>query len=192
MAHSHFPLAALLVVAVLVNAPHAARAQEAAGEVALSDESVQLRYLAWGTGQSSELGFGLFLNENRDIIATSHYYIKAQAIGSNRLTLQVGPVAYAAMLNTENTDVFAIAVAAELRYEFLQRQGITVALQGAYAPDILTFGSADNLYDFTGRVEMPLTNSIIGFAGYRKLEFDLLTGDREIEESAIVGIRYLF
>ncbi|HEX7062667.1 MAG TPA: YfaZ family outer membrane protein [Woeseiaceae bacterium] len=194
MAHPYFPLAALLAGAVLVNVPHAASAQvrDAAGEISLSDESAQLQYLTWGSGQSTELGFGLFLNENRDIIATSHYYIEAEAIGSSRLTFKAGPVAYAAMLNTENTDVFAIAVGAEIRYELLRRPSISLAVQGAYAPDILTFGSADNLYDFTGRAELPLTDNVIGFAGYRKLEFDLLTGSREVEESAIVGIRYLF
>ena len=164
MARPLFPLSGLLVSAILAASPLEANAQGAAGEIALSDESVQLRYLAWGSGQATELGFGLFLNENRDIIASTHYYL----------------------------DVFSVAVGAEIRYELLRRQGIAVTLQGAYAPDILTFGSADNLLDLTGRIELPLTNSVIGYAGYRMLEFDLLTGSREVEESAHVGIRYLF
>ena len=192
MAHRVFPLSVLLVSAALVFSPGAAIAQDAAGEIALSDESVQLRYLAWGSGQSTELGFGLFLNENRDIIATSHYYLEADALGGNRLSFKAGPVGYAALLSTENTDIFSIAVGAEIRFELLRRQGVFVAVQGAYAPDILTFGSADNLLDFTARAELPLTDSVIGFAGYRLLEFDLLTGTREVEESAHVGIRYLF
>ncbi len=192
MARPLFPLSGLLVSAILAASPLEANAQGAAGEIALSDESVQLRYLAWGSGQATELGFGLFLNENRDIIASTHYYLEANALRVNRLTLKAGPVAYAALLNTENTDVFSVAVGAEIRYELLRRQGIAVTLQGAYAPDILTFGSADNLLDLTGRIELPLTNSVIGYAGYRMLEFDLLTGSREVEESAHVGIRYLF
>ena len=192
MAHQVFPLSVLLASAALVTFPQESTAQDAAGEIALSDESVQLRYLAWGSGQSTELGFGLFLNENRDIIATSHYYIEADALGTNRLTFKAGPVAYAALLNTENTDIVSVGVGAEIRFEFLRRQGVFVALHGAYAPDILTFGSADNLLDLTARLELPLTGSVIGFAGYRMLEFDLLTGTREIEESVQVGIRYLF
>ena len=192
MAHQVFPLSVLLVSAAFVTSPRAALAQDAAGEIGLSDESVQLRYLAWGSGQSTELGFGLFLNENRDIIATSHFYLEADALGGNRLTFKAGPVAYAALLSTENTDIFSVAVGAEIRFELLRRQGLFVAVQGAYAPDILTFGSADNLVDFTARAELPLTDSVIGFAGYRMLEFDLLSGTREIEESAHVGIRYVF
>lgn len=192
MAHQVFPLSVLLASAALVAFPQESIAQNAAGEIALSDESVQLRYLAWGSGQSTELGFGLFLNENRDIIATSHYYLEADALGGNRLTFKAGPVAYAALLSTENTDIVSVAVGAEIRFELLRRQGVFVAVQGAYAPDILTFGSADNLVDFTARLELPLTNSVIGFAGYRMLEIDLLTGTREVEESALVGIRYLF
>jgi hypothetical protein len=192
MSHPFLPLLALLLGSAALIASPPAAAQDAAGELAVSDESAQLRYLAWGSGQSSELGFGLFLNENRDIIATTHYYIEADALRVNRLTFKAGPVGYAAMLNTENTDIFSIALGAEARFEFLPRQGLVVAIQGAYAPDILTFGSADNLVDFTARVELPLTDRVTGFAGYRLLEFDLLTGTREIEESAHVGIRYLF
>jgi hypothetical protein len=191
MPHYLLPLPALLLGAALAASPPVA-AQDAAGEIGVSDESVQLRYLAWNTGQSSELGFGLFLNENRDIIATTHYYIEADALRINRLTFKAGPVGYAALLNTENTDIFSVALGAEARFEFLPRQGLVVAVQAAYAPDILTFGSADNLVDFTARVELPLTDRVIGFAGYRLLEIDLLTGTREVEESAHVGIRYLF
>lgn len=177
--------------------PQESRAQQSAGEIALSDDSIQLRYIQQlaGTGISSgtnELGFGLFWNENRDFIVNANYYAEATQLRFNKLSFMAGPVAYAAMLNTENTDVFGVAVGAEVRFEFLRRQGLDIVGRAAYAPDILTFGSADKIWDVTARAEIPLTDAIIGFAGYRLLEIDLLEGTTEVEESAHLGIRYQF
>lgn len=174
-----------------------ALAQGSAGEIALSDESLQLRYLQMlasseAGSEPSELGFGLYLNENRDIVASANYYVAASRLRFNRLTFKAGPIAYAAMLNTENTDVFAMALGGEVRFEFLRRQGLDIVVRGAYAPDILTFGAADNLWDLVARVELPLADRITGFGGYRLFEIDALEGERELEESLHLGLRYEF
>lgn len=182
-------------LALLLPCPSPAQAQGTAGEVTLSDESVQLRYLmsnAQTYGAGNELGFGIFLNENRDIILSSHFFVAADRVRFDRLTFRAGPVGYGALLSTENTDIFSVALAAEARFELLRRQALFLVARFAYAPDILTFGSADNLTDFTGLAELPLTDRVTGFAGYRMLELDLLEGEREVEESLVLGIRYRF
>ena len=187
-----------LAVAGLAAAATCAHAQQQSyGEIGLSDESVQLRYLRPETdapvgNEEGELGFGLFLNEARDIVATGHYYFEADRLRFNKLSFKLGPVAYAALLNEQNTDVFSIAIGAEIRFRFLERQELDIVGRAAYAPDVLTFGSADKLWDVTGRVEIPLTDRVIGFGGYRLLEIDLLGGREELEESLIAGVRYRF
>ncbi|MGH8195028.1 MAG: hypothetical protein ACREQ8_11595 [Woeseiaceae bacterium] len=195
MTHHLVAVSALSIVAGLLS--QESKAQDNYGEVALSDDSIQLRYAVPSSASAvgsepSELGFGLFLNENRDIVANADYYVEARRLRFNRLTFKAGPVAYAAMLNTENTDVFGIAVGAEVRFEFLRRQGLDVVGKVAYAPDILTFGAADKVWDVIGRVELPLAENMVGFAGYRLFEIDLLEGTQEIEESLHLGLRYLF
>lgn len=177
--------------------PKNAHAQDESGEISLSDESVQLRYIREITrsqisSDPGELGFGLFWNENRDFVASANYAIEASRLRFDRLSLMAGPVAYAAMLNTENTDVFALALGAEVRFELLRRRGVDIVGRAAYAPDILTFGSADKLWDVIGRVEIPLADRITGFGGYRLFEVDLLDGTNELEESLHLGIRYDF
>jgi hypothetical protein len=164
-----------------------------AAEVAIAEESVQLRYMIPppGTG-AGELGFGFFLNENRDLVASSNFYVEASQLGFRDLTILLGPVAYAALLSTENNDIFSIALGAEARLQILRRPELTAVGRAAYAPDILTFGSADNLWDIVGRLELPLTDRVIGFGGYRLFEIDLLTGKSELEESIHLGIRYRF
>lgn len=172
--------------------PQEVDAQETAGEIALSDESVDLGYIKPLARTGTEAGFGLFWDENRDLVITGNYYVEAEALHFDRLSIKFGPIGYAAMLSAENTDVFSIAVGAEVRFELLRRPGIDIVAEAAYAPDILTFGSADKLWDITGRVELPLTDRITGFAGYRLFEIDLLQGKAELEDALHVGIRYRF
>lgn len=172
--------------------PQESDAQETAGEIALSDESVELRYIQSLTTTGTEIGFGLFWDENRDLVITGNYYVEAEALHFDRLSIKFGPIGYAAMLSAENTDVFSIAVGAQVRFELLPRLKIDIVAQAAYAPDILTFGSADKLWDVTGRVELPLTDRITGFAGYRLFEIDLLQGTAELEDAVHLGIRYRF
>ncbi len=171
-------------------------AQDAAGEMSLSDESIQLRYIrelrSGSSDPPSQLGFGLFWTENRDFVASANYYVEASRLRFDRLTLLAGPVAYAAMLNTENTDVFSLAIGAEARFELLSRLNLDLVGRAAYAPDILTFGSADRLWDVTVRAELPLTDRITGLGGYRLFEIDLLQGTNELEESIHLGVRYQF
>ena len=191
-------LSAMIFVFLLFCRPDAASAQGVgqglpAGEVAVAEESLQLRYLMPPPGAGAgELGFGFFLNENRDLVASSNFYVEATRVGFRNLSVMLGPMAYAALLSTENNDVFAIALGAEVRMQILRRPELTAVGRAAYAPDILTFGSADNLWDIVARLELPLTNRVVGFGGYRLFEIDLLSGKAELEESIHLGLRYRF
>jgi hypothetical protein len=182
-----------------VSVPSGAGAQEIrqTGEIAVSEDSLQLRYERPRTQPGSNieaglLGFGLFLNEERDIVASANYYVEATRLRINRLNILVGPVAYAALLSEENTDVFALGLGAEARYRLLQNPEVTIVGRAVYAPDILTFGSADNVWDVIARAEIPITNRVTGFGGFRLFEIDLVEGKTELEESIHLGLRYRF
>lgn len=170
-----------------------------AGEIALSEDSMQLRYIrsrmqpgADNPNEAGELGFGLFLNEQRDIVASANYFVEASELRMYRLSVMVGPVAYAALLSLENNDVFALALGAEARYRLLRSPEVNIVGRAAYAPDILTFGSADNVWDVIARAEIPVTERVTGFGGYRLYEIDLLQGKRELEETVHLGLRFQF
>jgi hypothetical protein len=186
----------LAVLPAGVNAQQA-RTTGAAGEIAVSEDSLQLRYVRPGVQpdadiEPGQLGFGLFLNEERDVVASANYYVEATRLRMNRLTLQVGPVAYAALLSEENTDVFALALGAEARYRLLRNPEITIVGRAVYAPDILTFGAADNVWDVIARAEIPITDRVTGFGGFRLFEIDLVEGKTELEETIHFGLRYRF
>ena len=167
------------------------------GEVAVSEDSLQLRYerprkQPGSSVEAGQLGFGLFLNEERDIVASTNYYVEATRLRMNRLNILVGPVAYAALLSEENTDVFALGLGAEARYRLLRNPEVTIVGRAIYAPDILTFGAADNVWDVIGRAEVPITDRVTGFGGFRLFEIDLVEGKTELEETIHLGLRYRF
>lgn len=170
---------------------------EAYGEVAVSENSLQLRYIRPDSQpaenvEAGQLGFGLFLNEERDIVASTNYYVEATRLRINRLSFMLGPVAYAALLSEENQDVFALALGGEARFRLLRNPRVDIVGQAVYAPDILTFGSADNVWDVIGRAEVPITDRVTGFGGFRLFEIDLVQGKTELEESVHLGLRYRF
>jgi hypothetical protein len=194
------PVAACALLLAVSAVP--ARAQDlvgerAVGEVALSDESLQLRYR--DAGRNVDVGHGgrasgaLFLSEDRDIVLNGDLLFPAQ-LAFDRLQLLFGPRAYAALLEDENTDVFAVSLGVEMRFLIDPGSGLAVAGQAFYAPDILTFGTADNLTDLSARLELQLQPRLTVFGGMRWFEFDLINdlGTRTLQEELFAGLSWSF
>ena len=100
--------------------------------------------------------------------------------------------AYGALLNVENLDIFAIAVGGRLSYLFRENGATTMSVSAFYAPDIITFGNADNVVDVSIRFETQLTPATRIFLGYRSFEFDLLDAKRKIDDDVHIGFRRRF
>jgi hypothetical protein len=165
-------------------------------EIALSDDTLQLRYIDSGAnidvGRGSRVSGSLFLSESRDIVLSGDVLFPAQ-LDWDRLQILFGPRAYAALLEDENTDVFAVSLGAELRYELDRNSGLALAGQAFYAPDILTFGSANNLTDLSARLEIRLQPRLTVFGGMRWFEFDLTEGGkRTLQEELFAGVGWRF
>ena len=193
----------LLAITMLVAlAPFAsAHAQETEenrprGELSLSDDTMQFRYIASGNvidaGRSSQISASLFLSEDRDIVLSGDILFPAQ-LGYDRLQILFGPRFYAALLEDENTDVMAASLGAEVRFEIDRSSGFAIAGQAYYAPDILTFGSANNLTDLSARAEIRLQPRLTIYGGMRWFEFDLTEGGtRTLQEELFAGVGWRF
>jgi hypothetical protein len=165
------------------------------GEVALSNDTLQLRYVgdAGAIGGGGRLFGSFFLSEERDIVLSAGALFPAD-FDVGRLTLRFGPQVYAALLDEENNDVMAMSVGAQARFVLNRRMGLAVAGEAFYAPDILTFGSADTLTDLSARVELQAGPQLLAFGGMRWFEFDLVEGggERTLQEEVFVGVGYRF
>ena len=193
-------LTALTATLGCIGIADVAQAQSAAtgsiGEVALSNDTLQLRYET----QSERLGVNdgrlsgaFFLSEERDIVLSAGLAMPVN-LDLGRLSLLLGPQVYAALLEDENNDVMSVSVGAQLRYVLIERLGLAIAGHAYYSPDILTFGSADNLTDLSARVELALADRVSVFGGMRWFEFDLTEGlgERTLQEEVFVGLGYRF
>ena len=171
--------------------------ERAQGEVALSDDTLQLRYIDSGTqltsGRASQISAGFFLSEERDIVLMADVLFPAQ-LGYSQLQILFGPRIYAALLEEENSDVMAASLGVEARWEIDSSSGLAIAGQAYYAPDILTFGSADNLTDLSARAEIRLQPRLTIFGGMRWFEFESIdTGaDQTLQEELFAGVGWRF
>ncbi len=193
----------IAVIAMVVLCADAAFAQEtgaalsrSTAEIALSDDTIQLRYSTGGEQvgvEGSRITGTFFLSEERDIVLSGGLLFPAD-LNIGRLTVLFGPQLYAALLEEENNDVMAVSVGAELRFLLNRSLGLAISGQAFYAPDILTFGSADNLTDLSARVELDVAPRVIAFGGMRWFEFDLTddSGTRTLQEELFVGFGYRF
>jgi hypothetical protein len=167
------------------------------GEIALSDDTIQLRYIASGRKmdleRASRISAGFFLSESRDIVLMGDVLFPAE-LNIDRLQFLFGPRAYAALLEDENNDVLAASLGLEVRYEIDRSNGFAVSGQAFYSPDILTFGSANNLTDLSARAEFRVQPRMTIFGGMRWFEFELTEGeeDRTLQEELFAGVAWRF
>jgi hypothetical protein len=190
-----------LSFATILFGTHFAQAQDSPSasraEFQLSNDTLQMRYLdngehldVAGNGQASA---AFFLSEERDIVLSGDLLFPAN-LDFAPVGIRFGPRAYAALLEDENNDVMALSVGVEARWEIDRRSGLAIAGHAFYAPDIMTFGSADNLTDLGARVEIRAAPRLLVFGGMRWFEFDLTdgSGERTLQEEVFVGAGWRF
>jgi hypothetical protein len=172
--------------------------RQSRAELALSNDTLQLRYLGSGSSagvQGSRIAGTFFLSEERDVVLSGAMLFPADIdVGIGALSILIGPQAYAALLKDENSDVMSLALGTELRLLLNRRLGLAVSGQAFYGPDILTFGSADSMTDLSARVEVSFAPRLTAFGGMRWFEFDLTegAGERTLQEEVFVGVGYRF
>jgi hypothetical protein len=165
-------------------------------DVALSNDTLELKYISGGETvgvDNSRFSGAFFLSEDRDIVLSGGLAFPLD-FDFGRLSMLAGPKVYAALLNEENNDVMALSLGVELRFVINERRNLAVAGHAYYAPDILTFGSADNLTDFSAQAEIEIASQMKAFAGMRWFELDLTSGGgtQTLQDEVFVGLGYRF
>lgn len=195
----HFRHSMVLALALAASSVHAQETEVGRpnAEIALSNDTLQLKYISGGdvvgVDRRSQFSGAFFLSEERDIVLSGGLLFPAD-LDLGRLSILFGPQLYAALLEEENNDVMAMSVGTELRFLLNRSLGLAIAGHAFYSPDILTFGSADNLTDLGARVELAVAPRLIAFGGMRWFEFDLTEGggERTLQEEVFVGFGYRF
>ena len=188
-----FPPLVLMIIAACAATLAQAQNAEPAVEVSLSDETAQVRYIdpkRIGGSDDGELAYSIFLSEGRDVIGSASALVGTR-LRAGAFEIRIGPQAHAALLSEENQDAFALAIGLDARLNLSSNRALAIVGSAFWSPDVLTFGSADNLTDFMARAELQLTDRLLGFAGYRWFELDLLDReDRKLQNEIFAGVRW--
>lgn len=165
-------------------------------ELYISDDAMQAQYvrtLDLGDLGPTEVRGGVFYNEDRDLIGMADFLaFVGDEVGVRDLELRVGTRVYGAFLAPEDQDIFGVGLGGEAQYFFNSARTASVTLSAFYSPDIVTFGSADNVKDASLRFMVRLRNGTDVFAGFRSFEIDLAPEDREVDDNLHVGFRRTF
>lgn len=165
-------------------------------EATAGNSALQLRYLApspWAaTPRGSDLDYGFLLTQNRNLIGSTALMFHTDLHIVPNLTIDVGPQGYLALLSDINkTDIFAVAFGVNARYVLLPRWGISAFGSAFYSPTVLTFGQADNIYDFTAGADVRFTPRLSGLAGYRWFKITTIAEpDIVVQREVFAGLRW--
>jgi hypothetical protein len=195
-----FVLAACLPAQILAQQADQPRNAEGAQgiEAYISNKAMQAMYtrrVDMGEFGTNEMRAGFFINEERDLILVGD--LLADVGGADRRPnwgLQVGPRVYGALLSSiDKDDVFAISLGGRLSYYLGRNRATALSVAAFYAPEIITFGNADNVSDVSVQFSTRLTESTRVFVGYRTFQFSLPgDNDRKVDRGGHVGIAYHF
>lgn len=165
-------------------------------ELYISDDALQglyVRTLDLGEVGPTEVRGGFFYNEDRDLIAVADLLalVGDEEGIPRRFEVRVGTRVYGAFLAPEDQDVFGVGLGGEAEYFFNRARTASVTLSVFYSPDIVTFGTADNVKDASVRLMTRLRSGTDVFVGFRAFEIDLPI-DREVDDNLHVGFRRSF
>lgn len=180
----------------------AVNAAQARGlDISIGDEAAQITYLYESYGQigigGTDLGVGLFFNENDDVILHGGLLVTGNSLGDNRaLQAGVGVKAFGGSLDvdTDEDTVSAIGIGGKFAYILPSRTPMSVSLEAYVAPGVTSFGDNERLAEAVFRFEVEIAPTTRFFVGYRSLdvEFVDVPGEYEIDDTGHVGIRFSF
>ncbi len=154
----------------------------------------ELRIEDFGVVQGSA---GILYNEQRDLVGVldALWYIGDEA-RRREIEVSVGTRVFAAFLNQENEDTLGVGFGGQAEWFFNQRRRSSLRLSAFYAPDILTFGIANNIRDYALDLQTRVGDRTFAFVGFRHLEVDTVkeavSGNRNLDDELHIGFRRTF
>ena len=166
-------------------------------DINLSSDAAQFKYgsLVGGTNYGrTEMNVGFLYNEDDNYLGEIGLLVIDEA-GSKTpgLELGVGPKFWFGGSDEADVDISGIGLGGQLRYKNINVPRIVYGASIYYAPGIVAFMDAEGLLEYDIRVEYELLPTANVYIGFRSIEADIKNRkDVEIDESAIIGLRFKF
>jgi hypothetical protein len=167
----------------------------------LGSKSAEAIYLTesatFGYG-GADMGFGVFFNENDDVVGTASVLVSGSGDGDVRgLHFGVGAKVYLGFLDfpapRDDQDGAALSIGGQIRYVFPSTMPFAILVEGFGAPGVTSASDFEGLKEFRGAIELEVTPSARAYIGYRTLEIELNSGAKvELDDKVHAGVRFSF
>lgn len=163
----------------------------------ISSESAEINYatLVGATNYGrTEFGIGFLYNENDNYLGDLSLLVIDEA-GSKSPGLEagVGLKFYYGQAGDPSADISGIGLGGQLRYRHPSAPRIVYSGALFYAPGIVSFQDADQIFDTLATIEFEVNPSANIYVGYRYITTELKNGpDVDIDNNFILGMRFKF
>ncbi len=166
-------------------------------DLRLSNESAELTYLFNSSSFYSggaDVGAGLFINNDDDMMLSLSWVVSGQGLGANEaFSYGVGIKGYGLMVDELDQDGGALAIGGQLRYLIPGPVSVAMVAEGFISPKITSFADVEKMTEFRIAAEFEVNKETSAYIGYRILEVDLdEKNGYEVDENIHIGIRLAF
>ena len=163
-------------------------------DINLSNESAQIRYatvIGGSTlGRTESSVALLYTDSEKYVVDFSLLVIDVAGSKSPGLEVGVGPKFFYA--NGDNGNAVAIGLGGQLRYKIPGLQRVNFGIDGYYAPNIVSFADASNMYEIGLRLGYEILPTADVYTGYRRIHANYDLGEETLDEAVVFGLRVSF
>lgn len=164
----------------------------------VADKAAEIFYLykssTFGYG-GSDVGWGVFFNDNEDKMITGSLLVSGNGAGGKRaLQFGVGVKGFLADFGN-NVDIQGggLGIGGLIRYVFSSSTPVAILVEAYTVPAITSFGDADDFSEARFALELEVSPSARAYVGYRTMTLeDDGNNEYELDDSVHVGVRVSF
>ncbi len=164
----------------------------------IADKAAEMFYLykssTFGYG-GSDVGWGLFFNENDDTMLSGSLLVSGNGAGGKRaLQFGVGVKGFVADFgNGADVQGGGLGIGGLIRYVFSSSTPVAILVEAYSVPTITSFGDADDFSEARFALELEVTPSARAYLGYRTLTLETENNNEyELDDSIHFGVRIGF
>ena len=165
-------------------------------DLGLSNDSVRVRYgkdVSTSPQGRKELGVGALYNTNDNTMVDAWFHITDEA-GSKApgLDASVGFKAY--LGKTKHMEYLGLGIGGALLYRPVQNNRMVLSAGGYFAPNIVTFLDADNLWEINVRIGYEILPAAIAYISYQnvRVNFSVAEDEQVIQRGGQLGLELRF
>lgn len=167
-------------------------------EFRVADKAAEVLYLykssTFGYG-GSDVGWGVFFNENNDKMVSGSLLVSGNGAGGKRaLQFGVGIKGFVADFgNDVDIQGGGLGIGGLIRYVFSSSTPFAILVEAYTVPAITSIGDADDFSEARLALELEVSPSAKAYIGYRTVTLeDESNNEYELDDSAHFGVRVSF